>query len=89
MGSFAPAGLRLNNLGTHGLRRGLHSFAASRLEPFDEMRRSLSLIFEIMGSFALAGLRLNNLGTHGLRRGLHSFAASRLGHSTKCAGVSL
>ncbi len=29
--SFAPPGLVLSLLPTHGLRRGLHSFAASRL----------------------------------------------------------
>jgi hypothetical protein len=30
--SFAPSGLVLFPLSTHGLRRGLHSFAASRLD---------------------------------------------------------
>jgi hypothetical protein len=29
--SFAPPGLAYFPLGTHGLRRGLHSYAASRL----------------------------------------------------------
>jgi len=34
MFSFAPAGLPFSyDLVTHGLRRGLHSFAASRLCP--------------------------------------------------------
>jgi hypothetical protein len=30
-GSFAPPGLFLFSISTHGWRRGLHSFAASRL----------------------------------------------------------
>jgi hypothetical protein len=34
--SFAPSGLGDICLRTHGLRRGLHSFAASRLESRDE-----------------------------------------------------
>jgi hypothetical protein len=33
--SFAPSGLGDLSLITHGLRRGLHSFAASRLRPAD------------------------------------------------------
>jgi hypothetical protein len=63
-GSFAPSGLDLAALRTHGLRRGLYSCAATRLL--------------VNGSFAPSGLDLAALRTHGLRRGLYSGAASRL-----------
>jgi uncharacterized membrane protein YgcG len=42
-GSFAPLGLALLPLLTHGLRRGLHSFAASRLKT-DALRRQLFVL---------------------------------------------
>jgi hypothetical protein len=38
--SFAPLGLLISHLPSHGLRRGLHSYAALRLNP--EPRSTMS-----------------------------------------------
>jgi purine nucleosidase len=67
--SFAPSGLAHFLLFTHGLRRGLHSYAASRLKP-EFLCRSRGL-----HSYAASRLKPEFLYRS---RGLHSYAASRL-----------
>jgi len=50
--SFAPSGLARFSLATHGLRRGLHSFAAPRLEregaSFGKIASFRNTLFSVM-----------------------------------------
>ena len=59
--SFAPLGLGLGRLPTHGLRRGLHSYAASRLNTASSVSMCILKPLALLGNLGfqvthLAGL---------------------------------
>jgi hypothetical protein len=55
---FRPVGARSFATGTHGLRRGLHSFAASRREPeiLSRRKRGVPRFFAPLWPFSLWGI---------------------------------